>query len=70
MGSFSSILNKLSRSVFRGGGSVFGGGFVFLFRGVLGLAFIFDISDKSSIVIGGISHGLDSSIGQIDAVRT
>ena len=44
-----------------GGGVVSGLGFVF---GVDGGAFVFDISDVTVVVVSGVGHGLDTTVGK------
>ena len=53
-----------------GGGSVFGGGLggVFGFFGVVGDTFVFHISDESVLVVSGVGNGLDTTVGEVDAV--
>ena len=54
-----------------GGGSVFGGGLggVFGLFGVVGDTFVFHISDESVLVVSGVGNGLDTTVGEVDAVR-
>ena len=60
---------SLSRDIFRRGGFVRGGsGFVFFFWGVLSFTLIFDISNESTIVVGGVGHSLNSSIRKVNSV--
>ena len=63
-----------SGSVFGSGRSVFGSSFVgvsisFLgLWGVLSLAFVFDISNETTILIGMVGDSLDTAIGKVDNV--
>lgn len=50
-----------------GGGVVSGLGFVL---GVDGGTFVFDISDVTVVVVGGVGHGLDTTIGKSHLVRS
>ena len=58
-----------SRGVFGGGGNVFGLSVAFSgLRGVDGLSLVPDIGNETAVIVSGVSHDLDSSIGEIDPV--
>jgi hypothetical protein len=40
------------------------------FRRVYSFAFVFDISDETSVIISGISYSLDTTIRKVDLVGT
>ena len=49
------------------GGLVLGLGLVGgLVLGVDGLAGVGDVSDVAVVVVGGVSHGLDTAVGKVD----
>ena len=60
----------------RGSRSIFGCRFVGIaipfcgFRRVYSFAFVFDISDETTIVIGRIGYSLDTTIRKVDLVGT
>ena len=62
----------LGRGILGRSRGIFGsrGRFVFLFWWVLSFTFIFDISNKSTIMVSSVGHSLDSSIRKINSVRT
>ena len=59
-----------SRGVFGGSGGVFGSWVRVFFIGVFGFSFVFDISDETVVVISGVGHNLDTTVGKVDSVRS
>ena len=64
------VVGGRSRGVF-GGGGVFGsrGWVVSLDIGVGSFAFVFDISDETVVVVGGVGHDLDTTVGKVDSAN-
>ena len=37
--------------------------------GVGSFAFVFDISDETVVVVGGVGHDLDTTVGKVDSAN-
>ena len=58
------VLGGRSRGVFGSRGWV-----VSLDIGVGSFAFVFDISDETVVVVGGVGHDLDTTVGKVDSAN-
>ena len=58
-----------SGGVFGRSRGVFGGWVRVFFIGVFGFSFVFDISDETVVVISGVGHNLDTTVGKVDSAN-
>ena len=58
-----------SWGVFGRSRGVFGGWVRVFFIGVFGFSFVFDISDETVVVVGGVGHDLDTTVGKVDSAN-